>query len=57
MSDYPMLISNKLHSFRNFETAKIHNNAGACTIKSRKNIRFLYPDTSLEGIHHFYFAS
>ena len=23
MSDYPMLISNKLHSFRNFVTAKI----------------------------------
>lgn len=22
MSDYPMLISNKLHSFRNFETQK-----------------------------------
>ena len=25
MSDYPMLISNKLHSFRNFSIAKIHN--------------------------------
>ena len=25
MSDYPMLISNKLHSFRNFQTAKVHN--------------------------------
>ena len=24
MSDYPMLISNKLHSFRNFKFAKIH---------------------------------
>ena len=24
MSDYPMLISNKLHSFRNFPRAKIH---------------------------------
>ncbi|WP_204893876.1 hypothetical protein, partial [Bacteroides uniformis] len=47
----------KLGSFLFYETAKIHNNAGACTIKSRKNIRFLYPDTSLEGIHHFYFAS
>ena len=23
MSDYPMLISNKLHSFRNFDSAKI----------------------------------
>ena len=23
MSDYPMLISNKLHSFRNFVSAKI----------------------------------
>ena len=23
MSDYPMLISNKLHSFRNFEITKI----------------------------------
>ena len=25
MSDYPMLISNKLHSFRNFVGAKIRN--------------------------------
>ena len=24
MSDYPMLISNKLHSFRNFYSAKLH---------------------------------
>ena len=24
MSDYPMLISNKLHSFRNFSNAKQH---------------------------------
>lgn len=22
-----------------------------------ENIRFLYPDAGLEGIHHFYFAS
>ncbi len=27
MSDYPMLISNKLHSFRNFENAKLQNSA------------------------------
>ncbi len=26
MSDYPMLISNKLHSFRNFSDTKIHDN-------------------------------
>ena len=26
MSDYPMLISNKLHSFRNFYNTKIQNN-------------------------------
>ena len=25
MSDYPMLISNKLHSFRNFTGTKIHD--------------------------------
>ena len=25
MSDYPMLISNKLHSFRNFFLQKYHN--------------------------------
>ena len=25
MSDYPMLISNKLHSFRNFTRTNIHN--------------------------------
>ena len=25
MSDYPMLISNKLHSFRNFETANVND--------------------------------
>ena len=24
MSDYPMLISNKLHSFRNFKSANLH---------------------------------
>ena len=24
MSDYPMLISNKLHSFRNFSCTKLH---------------------------------
>ena len=28
MSDYPMLISNKLHSFRNFEKQKYINKAG-----------------------------
>ena len=26
MSDYPMLISNKLHSFRNFVNANVRNN-------------------------------
>ena len=26
MSDYPMLISNKLHSFRNFVSTKIRKN-------------------------------
>ena len=26
MSDYPMLISNKLHSFRNFDVAKLRLN-------------------------------
>ncbi len=26
MSDYPMLISNKLHSFRNFEQTKVQKN-------------------------------
>ena len=26
MSDYPMLISNKLHSFRNFKMQKYKNN-------------------------------
>ena len=25
MSDYPMLISNKLHSFRNFEAQRYYN--------------------------------
>ena len=28
MSDYPMLISNKLHSFRNFVSANVHDNFG-----------------------------
>ena len=28
MSDYPMLISNKLHSFRNFGLQKYINKAG-----------------------------
>ena len=28
MSDYPMLISNKLHSFRNFMMQKYNNNPG-----------------------------
>ena len=28
MSDYPMLISNKLHSFRNFQAQKYNNNPG-----------------------------
>ena len=26
MSDYPMLISNKLHSFRNFSDTKVQKN-------------------------------
>ena len=38
MSDYPMLISNKLHSFRNFhmqsyELKRIHNDLNAAEIK------------------------
>ena len=34
MSDYPMLISNKLHSFRNFEIQKYNN-------KTKKRKRFV----------------
>ena len=30
MSDYPMLISNKLHSFRNFPLTMITNAFGVC---------------------------
>ena len=29
MSDYPMLISNKLHSFRNFVTQKVYHHYDA----------------------------
>ena len=36
MSDYPMLISNKLHSFRNFGGTKIHDFSYLCTPKNFK---------------------
>ena len=43
MSDYPMLISNKLHSFRNFLTAKILHSLGICEVIRQKRIpRFHY---------------
>ena len=35
MSDYPMLISNKLHSFRNFGPANLH----FCRIFRKRNDR------------------
>ena len=31
MSDYPMLISNKLHSFRNFQTANLNKKRDGCS--------------------------
>ena len=36
MSDYPMLISNKLHSFRNFVSTKIHDFSYLCTPENFK---------------------
>lgn len=47
MSDYPMLISNKLHSFRNFSKANLHKkswNRGKGVVKSMvkgKTLHFL----------------
>ena len=43
MSDYPMLISNKLHSFRNFPIAKICGKSGTAKKHSEsvKNQRVL----------------
>gem|GEM_PF-4329324 len=43
MSDYPMLISNKLHSFRNFTAAKLYNvlisnKNGCCTNRNESFI-------------------
>ena len=44
MSDYPMLISNKLHSFRNFTHAKIHEKTilSASTRQNKQNIAKCY---------------
>ena len=44
MSDYPMLISNKLHSFRNFVIANIRKAIGKSAIYS--TIRRLTDHTS-----------
>ena len=43
MSDYPMLISNKLHSFRNFRIAKLQklfdmSNISSLKARTSKNI-------------------
>ena len=54
MSDYPMLISNKLHSFRNFEkqiTGKQFH--PSCLIGYSKRFRFISPglfSTCIRGI-------
>ena len=36
MSDYPMLISNKLHSFRNFRAQSYENKVVACAARAEK---------------------
>lgn len=38
MSDYPMLISNKLHSFRNFIAAKIQIIGYKRSLKAKKGL-------------------
>ena len=38
MSDYPMLISNKLHSFRNFVVAKIQKNSCCASLIAKIDI-------------------
>ena len=38
MSDYPMLISNKLHSFRNFKTANVQFLCDIKAVMSKINV-------------------
>jgi hypothetical protein len=42
MSDYPMLISNKLHSFRNFQ-AQNYINLSVYVVLTWKNVKRLIP--------------
>ena len=38
MSDYPMLISNKLHSFRNFRVQRYKNSAKSFCVAAKNGI-------------------
>ena len=54
MSDYPMLISNKLHSFRNFTGTKLHNPEEkfyACKTHPQDQMLFR-PGNPDDRIHH-----
>ena len=45
MSDYPMLISNKLHSFRNFMNAKLEKFCQSCL-----NFQFEFVNNHIFGV-------
>ena len=54
MSDYPMLISNKLHSFRNFRVQKYGNLSNKHKIISLFTLRFkILAITSKNTAGHF----
>ena len=42
MSDYPMLISNKLHSFRNFSFTKVEKKRRSCKIFMMQERLFVF---------------
>ena len=49
MSDYPMLISNKLHSFRNFDLQNYRNHGQIkeCSQISNKNTKYFDSQVNL----------